>query len=91
MHGHRPAVACLFASAAEHYGRNAIGILLTGMGRDGAAELKQMKDAGAVTIAQDEASSVVHGMPGDAIRRGGATHVMSPEEIGAALPALLLR
>ena len=91
VHGHRPAVACLFASVAEHYGRHAIGILLTGMGRDGAAELKQMKDAGAVTIAQDEASSVVHGMPGEAIRCGGASYVMSPEEMGAALPALALR
>lgn len=91
VHGHRPAVACLFGSAAQHYGRRAIGILLTGMGRDGAEELKQMKDAGALTIAQDEASSVVHGMPGQAIRCGGASHVMSPDEIGAALPALVQR
>lgn len=91
LHGHRPAVACLFTSAAQHYGAAAIGILLTGMGRDGAAELKEMKDAGAITIAQDEASSVVHGMPGQAIRCGGATHVMSPDEIGAALPALVRR
>jgi two-component system chemotaxis response regulator CheB len=91
VHGHRPAVGCLFASLAEHYGSRALGILLTGMGRDGAAELRRMKDAGAVTIAQDEASSVVHGMPGEAIRRGGATYVMSPQEMGAALPALVLR
>lgn len=91
VNGHRPAVSCLFASVADHYGSRAVGILLTGMGRDGAAELKQMKDAGAVTIAQDEPSSVVHGMPGEAIRCGGATFVMSPEEIGAALPALVLR
>jgi two-component system chemotaxis response regulator CheB len=91
VHGHRPAVSCLLASVAEHYGRHAIGILLTGMGKDGAAELKLMKDAGAITIAQDEASSAVHGMPGEAIRRGAASYVMSPEEIGAALPALVQR
>jgi two-component system chemotaxis response regulator CheB len=91
MNGHRPAVACLLSSVATHYGAHAIGILLTGMGKDGAAELKQMKDAGAITIAQDEASSVVHGMPGEAIRCGGATYVMTPEDIGAALPALTLR
>jgi two-component system chemotaxis response regulator CheB len=91
VHGHRPAVSCLFESVAAHYGRHAIGVLLTGMGKDGAAELKLMHDAGAITIAQDEASSVVHGMPGEAIRCGGATYVMSPEEIGAALPALAQR
>jgi two-component system chemotaxis response regulator CheB len=91
VNGHRPAVSCLLASVATHYGARAIGILLTGMGKDGAAELKLLKDTGAVTIAQDEASSAVHGMPGEAIRIGGATYVMSPEEIGAALPALVLR
>jgi two-component system, chemotaxis family, protein-glutamate methylesterase/glutaminase len=91
INGHRPAVSALLASVAEHHGRHAIGILLTGMGKDGAAELKLMKDAGAVTIAQDEASCVVHGMPGEAIRCGGATYIMSPDEIGAALPALVLR
>jgi two-component system, chemotaxis family, protein-glutamate methylesterase/glutaminase len=84
-------VSCLLASVAEHYGRHAIGILLTGMGKDGAAELKRMKEAGAITIAQDEASSAVHGMPGEAIRCGAATYVMSPEEIGTALPALVQR
>ena len=89
--GHRPAVSCLFASAARHYGRHALGILLTGMGKDGAAELKLMKEAGAVTIAQDAASSVVHGMPGEAIRIGGATFVMSPEEMAATLPSLVTR
>jgi two-component system chemotaxis response regulator CheB len=91
VYGHRPAVSCLFASVAEQYGRHAIGILLTGMGKDGAAELKLMKEAGAITIAQDEASSAVHGMPGEAIRGGAASYVMSPEEIGAALPALVQR
>jgi two-component system, chemotaxis family, protein-glutamate methylesterase/glutaminase len=91
VNGHRPAVSCLLASVAAQHGSRAIGILLTGMGKDGAAELKLMKDAGAITIAQDESSSVVHGMPGEAIRSGGATYVMAPEDIGAALPALVLR
>jgi two-component system chemotaxis response regulator CheB len=73
---------------AERYGPNAVGILLTGMGKDGAAELKLMKDAGAITIAQDEATSVVHGMPGEAIRCQAATHVMSLDEIATTLPLL---
>jgi two-component system chemotaxis response regulator CheB len=90
VNGHRPAVACLFESVARHCGANAVAVLLTGMGNDGAAELKQLRDAGAVTIAQDRASSAVHGMPGEAIRRGAATYVMTPERIGAALPALAL-
>jgi two-component system chemotaxis response regulator CheB len=91
VHGHRPSASCLLGSVAAHYGPHAIGILLTGMGKDGAAELKLMHDAGAITIAQDQASSVVHGMPGEAIRCGGARYVMSPGEIGAALPALVER
>jgi two-component system chemotaxis response regulator CheB len=91
VHGHRPSASCLLGSVAAHCGPHAIGILLTGMGKDGAAELKLMHDAGAITIAQDQASSVVHGMPGEAIRCGGATYVMSPQEIGATLPALLQR
>ena len=91
VNGHRPAVSCLLESVAAQHGSRAIGILLTGMGKDGAAELKLMKDAGAVTIAQDESSSVVHGMPGEAIRSGAASYVMTPEDIGAALPALVLR
>jgi two-component system chemotaxis response regulator CheB len=87
--GLRPSVSCLFRSVADVYGRNAVGVLLTGMGRDGAVELKKMKDAGAVTIAQDEESSVVHGMPGEAIQLGAATHVLSPERIAAALTNLV--
>lgn len=91
VNGHRPAVSCLFRSVAQRHGPNAIGILLTGMGQDGVAELKLMREAGAITIAQDQASSVVHGMPGEAIRRQAASHVMSPDEIAAALPALATR
>lgn len=81
----RPSVSYLFRSVAEAYGRRAIGVLLTGMGKDGALELKTMKDRGAITLAQDERSSVVHGMPGEAIKLGAAPHVFSPEEIAAFL------
>ena len=89
--GLRPSVAALFRSLAESFGSNAVGIVLTGMGTDGAAELKLMKDAGAVTIAQDKQTSIVHGMPGEAIRLGAATHVLAPERIAPALTTLLHR
>jgi two-component system chemotaxis response regulator CheB len=85
----RPAVAFLFRSLAKVYGPNAIGVLLTGMGKDGAADLRAMKDQGAITIAQDEETSVVHGMPGAAIALGGATHVLPAEQIAGALTALV--
>ncbi|HSV79015.1 MAG TPA: CheB methylesterase domain-containing protein, partial [Ramlibacter sp.] len=84
----RPAVSFLFRSLATVYGAHAVGVLLTGMGRDGAEELKQMKEAGAVTIAQDQDSSLVHGMPGAAIALGGATQVLPAERIAEALAAL---
>lgn len=81
----RPAVSFLFRSLAKTYGPNALGVLLTGMGRDGAEELKAMKEAGAITIAQDRESSIVHGMPGEAIALGGATHVLPADAIAGAL------
>jgi len=86
--GLRPSVSRLFRSVAKAYGPRAIGVLLTGMGKDGAMELKLMKDQGAVTIAQDQETSVVHGMPGEAIRLGGATYVLSPERIPMTLTSL---
>lgn len=86
--GLRPSVACLFRSVAKAYGQNAVGVLLTGMGKDGASELKLMKEQGAVTIAQDRETSVVHGMPGEAIKLGGATYVLPPEKIRLALTSL---
>jgi len=89
--GLRPSVSYLFRSVAKTYGKSAIGVLLTGMGKDGASEMKTMKEQGAVTIAQDQESSVVHGMPGEAIRLGGATYILSPEKIGAALTSLVIK
>ena len=80
-HGQCPSVSALFRSMAEVYGRNAVGILLTGMGDDGARELKLMKDKGAVTIAQDRESSVIFGMPGEALKLGAATYVLPPDKI----------
>lgn len=80
-----PSVSHLFRSVANVYGRNAAGVLLTGMGRDGAEELKLMKEKGAVTIVQDKKSSVVPGMPGEAIKLDAATYVLEPEKIAPAL------
>lgn len=88
-HGLRPSASFLFRSVAQNFGANAAGVLLTGMGCDGAEDLKRMRDAGAVTFAQDKESSVVHGMPGEAIRLGAAAHVGSPERIAALLSALI--
>jgi len=87
-YGTRPSVAYLFRSVSEQCGANAVAVLLSGMGRDGSAELKQLYDIGALTIAQDKESSAVHGMPGEAINRGGATHVMKPIQIGDFLNEL---
>ncbi|MCX7934152.1 MAG: chemotaxis response regulator protein-glutamate methylesterase [Planctomycetota bacterium] len=82
---HRPSVDVLFKSVAAHVGPNAVAAILTGMGADGADGLKAMREAGAHTIAQDEASCVVFGMPKEAILRGGAAEVRPLREIAAAL------
>ncbi len=74
---HKPSVDVLFRSAARHAGQNSIGILLTGMGNDGARGLLEMKESGALTIAQDETSSIVFGMPKAAIDLGAAQRIMS--------------
>ena len=87
----RPAVSYLFRSAANALGSQTIGVLLTGMGKDGAAELKLLRDKGSITIAQDKESSVVHGMPGEAIRLGAAMHILPPERIVEALQQLCMR
>lgn len=86
--GMRPAVSRLFRSVARNFGRNSAGVLLTGMGEDGALELKAMRDAGAVTIAQNRETSLINGMPGAAVNAGAAAYVLSPQEIAAAIAAL---
>lgn len=73
---HRPSVDVLFRSAARSAGSNAVGVIMTGMGDDGARGLKEMKDAGACTFAQDEETSIVFGMPREAIARGAADHIV---------------
>ncbi|MEK8050628.1 chemotaxis response regulator protein-glutamate methylesterase [Ideonella sp. DXS22W] len=78
---HRPSVDVLFRSVAQCAGRNAIGVVMTGMGDDGARGLREMREAGAVTAAQDEASCVVFGMPSEAIRLGGARDVVALQGI----------
>jgi len=87
--GMRPAISFLFRSAEAVLGPNVVGIILTGMGQDGVEELKRLKDVGAVTIAQDAESSVVHGMPGQAIKLGAATHILPPEKIARAMTTLV--
>ncbi len=69
---HRPSVDVLFRSVAKCAGANALGVIMTGMGDDGAAGLLEMRNAGARTVAQDEASCVVYGMPKEAVKRGAA-------------------
>lgn len=76
-----PSVARLFRSTAANYGNKAAGIILTGMGKDGAEDLLKMKLAGAVTVAQNEESCVIFGMPGEAIRLGAAHHILHIDEI----------
>ncbi|MGA2223779.1 MAG: chemotaxis response regulator protein-glutamate methylesterase [Syntrophobacteraceae bacterium] len=77
----RPSVDVLFVSVARHAGSNALGVIMTGMGRDGASGLLEMKKAGAYTMAQDEASCVVFGMPKEAILMGGAESVVPLSDI----------
>ena len=86
---HRPSVDVLFRSAAQHAGKNAVGVILTGMGRDGAAGLLDMKQAGAYTLAQDEASCIVFGMPREAIALGAADEVAALPDMSRRVMACL--
>jgi two-component system chemotaxis response regulator CheB len=87
--GHCPSVSYLFRSVAEVLGGRAAGVLLTGMGKDGAEELKLLRERGAVTLAQDQETAVVHGMPGEAIRLDAATYVLPATRMAAALISLV--
>lgn len=82
---HKPSVEVLFKSAAKMVGRNAFGVMLTGMGSDGARAMREMKDAGSYNFVQDEASCIVFGMPREAIQCGAADEVLPPEAIAQAL------
>ncbi len=82
---HRPSVDVLFRSAARYAGKNTVGVIMTGMGDDGAKGMLEMKQAGAFTIAQDEASCVVFGMPNEAIKLGGVDRVISLEQIAGTV------
>ena len=82
---HRPSVDVLFRSAARYAGKNAVGVIMTGMGDDGARGMLEMKEAGAYNISQDEATSVVFGMPHEAIKRGGVNKILPLDRIASAV------
>lgn len=82
---HRPSVDVLFRSAARYAGKNAVGVIMTGMGDDGAKGMLEMKEAGAATIAQDEASCVVFGMPKEAIKLGAVDRILALDDITPAV------
>lgn len=86
---HAPSVDVLFNSAAESYRSRVVGVLLTGMGNDGAAGLLRIREGGSSPVAQDEASCVVYGMPQEAVKRGAAGLVLPLDEIVPALMAQL--
>ncbi|MCD6527412.1 MAG: chemotaxis protein CheB [Desulfuromonas sp.] len=91
MHCVRPAASFLFQSVAKGYGGRAIGVLLTGMGRDGAAELLTLQQLGCPTLIQDKASCVVYGMPGEAAKLGAGNYHLPPDAIGRQLIQLCCR
>ncbi len=82
---HRPSVDVLFRSVARFAGRNAMGVIMTGMGDDGARGLKEMHDAGAHTVAQDEASCVVYGMPKEAVKLGAVDRSLPLQALAGAI------
>jgi two-component system chemotaxis response regulator CheB len=82
---HKPSVDVLFRSVARHAGNRAVGVMLTGMGADGATAMRVMKDCGSFNLVQDEASCVVFGMPREAIKAGAATEVLPLGQVAARL------
>jgi two-component system chemotaxis response regulator CheB len=87
--GHRPAVTALFQSVAQSFGPAALGAILTGMGADGASGMKALSDAGGVTLAQDESSCVVFGMPKEAIALGAVQHIVPLDQLADKIHALI--
>jgi two-component system chemotaxis response regulator CheB len=85
---HKPSVEVMFRSVAQNVGCNAIGVMLTGMGADGAIAMREMRNAGAINIIQDRESSIVWGMPGEAFKQGAAHYVLPVEKIAAQILAL---
>jgi two-component system chemotaxis response regulator CheB len=88
LNGHRPSAGVLFKSAAKQYGSSVLAVIMTGMGRDGSAEIGEIYRAGGLTLAQDEATSVVFGMPKVAIELGNAEKVVSLNEMATTLNKL---
>ncbi len=86
--GVRPSVSYLFRAVAGIYGASAVAGLLTGMGRDGAEELKLLRDKGALTFAQDQKTCVVHGMPGEAVKLDAARYVLTPDQVASLLTSI---
>src|SRR5690606_6571147 len=89
--GFRPSADFLFKAAARSYGTSVVAVVLTGMGRDGVEGLRAVCQAGGIGIAQDETSSVVYGMPKEAIRAGLVDHVLPVEQIAGTLVELMHR
>ena len=87
--GHRPSVEVLFQSVVKYVGNNAVGVVLTGMGNDGADGLVSMREAGARTIAQDEATSVVFGMPKVAFEREGTDKLVPLHKVASEVMSML--
>ena len=88
---HRPSVDVLFRSAARYAGKNAVGVIMTGMGDDGAKGMKEMKEAGALTLAQDEESCIVFGMPNEAIKLGGVDKILPLQKLPDEVLRLCIR
>jgi two-component system chemotaxis response regulator CheB len=89
LHGVRPSADRLFASVAEQFGKSSIGVVLTGMGKDGSDGLKQMRAAGGIGIVQDKATSTIYGMPHAALLRAGAEHVVGLQAVAATIVSSL--